>query len=115
MANFIVKYHYLLLYVSLLGFAVANAASNFGSGLYLAVAVCCILWFGVVFINGNYLRMIHTARSGINTLALVVTMILQLLQALNISNPSQNKTPAIIAVTTLFAALLVNMGVFVTV
>lgn len=75
-ANFLVKYHYLLLYFFLIVFGVINAAGDIGSALYLAVAVGAIVWFGVVYMNGNYLRTIHSIRSGLNTLTLVVGMIL---------------------------------------
>lgn len=92
-----------------------NGVGDLGSGLYLSVAIGCILWFGVIFINGNYLRLMHTVRSGVNVLALLVAMIVQLLQALKVSNPTQNKTPAIIAVATLFTALFLNIGVFIKV
>lgn len=111
LGNIFVKYHFFILYLLLVVLAIVNGATEMASALYLVVMVAAVIWFGLVFINGNYLRLIHTARAAINTLVLLVVMILMLLQSINVSNPSQTSAPAIIGVAILYISLFINVGI----
>ena len=113
LSNFMLKYHYLLIFTFMSIFAIINALSNIGTALYLSVAVGAVVWWVSIAINGNYLRKLHVVRAAINTVCLMTTMITLLLQTLNILNPSQNITAPLVGLSLLFASLIFNTTVLV--
>ena len=113
LSNFLIKYHYLLIFVLMLIFAVVDAVASIGAGLYLSVAIGALLWWVATAVNGNYLRKLHTARSAINTLCLITTMVTLLVQTLNILNPSQNIIAPLIGLSMLFLSLIFHVSILV--
>ena len=108
-----VKYHYLLLYLSLVLFAILNSVATINSAMFVLLIVFTIGWIILVVVNKHYLRRLHTVRAAINGVVLVVFMILMIVQSVNVSSPQQNSGPAIVGLVFLYGSVLFNSVVFV--
>lgn len=113
--SFLIKHHYLILYLFLILFAVVNSSASITSGMEIILLVSVLAWALMVTINRHYLRTIHTVRNIINSVVLCVCLILLILQSINISNPQQTSTPAIIGLVFISSGLTINVVVFVRV
>lgn len=111
-SNILVKYHYLLMYLMLLVLALVNALSSIGPAFFMLVMLGSLVWAIGIFVNGTYLRVVHTVRACLNALFLMVMMILLLLQSLNVVDPSQNVAPSIIGLVVLSLNLIVSALIF---
>ena len=112
MSNFLIKYHYLLMYLSLVLFGIINSTASLTSGMYIILIVSVLVWGAVSIINKHYLRIIHTVRVVANCLTLIIMMVLLTLQSVAVLNPSQTTTPALTGLIFIFLALTLNLAVF---